>query len=130
MKLIFTIAILTASALSFGAAECPKDSTTIKICKSTPKAGDGEIASALGSVAICEQGNEAIMVLEKDGESQSGIATVTIRMGGTTYSITDGNTGLSLSLPTGMAPAKNTKARLTISFPKANVSNSSTFTCK
>lgn len=130
MKFIILIALALTSTLSFGAAQCPANSQTIKICKSTPKAGDGDIARAMGSIAICEQADSTILVLEKDNESESGVATVTVRMGGTSYSIIDGDVGISLSLQTGVRPSSTTKARLTISFIKAKVSNSSTFTCK
>ena len=130
MKFMMLIVLLTASTLSYGAAKCPANSQMIKACKSTPKAGDGEIASAVGSIAICDQANSTIMVLEKDGDSDSGIATVSVRMGGTTYSVVDGDVAVSLSLPTGTRPAPTTQARFTISYLKAKVSNTSTFTCK
>lgn len=124
------ISLLTISSFSFGAITCPTGTQTMKTCVSTPKDGDGKIARAVNSIAICEQGNNSIMVLEKDGDSDNSVAKVEERMGGTTYSFSDGNTMVALSIPTGMRSSKKTVARFTISFPKANVSNSSTFTCK
>lgn len=131
MKLLIFIALLTTSTLGFATATCPANSKTFKICKSTPIEGDSEIASALDSIAICNQGAKASLVLEKDGDSEGDIASVVERMGGSTYSITDGNVAMSLSLPTGTRKA-STKARFTITFTKAKpvVSASSTFTCK
>jgi hypothetical protein len=130
MKFTLLIAAMVFSTLSFGAATCPANSRTIRTCISTPKSGDGEIASAMSSVALCEDGGTTSIVLDKDGDTESSVVTVTQRMGGTSYSVVDGDMGISISLPTGMRPAPTTQARLTISFLKAKVSNSSTFTCK
>ena len=131
MKTLISLFALLSSSLVLAAATCPQGSTTHKVCTSTPKAGDNDMAAQVfDSIAVCSKGQKVVLVMEKNGESQAAPATAEVRMGGTSYNVkADDGVTMSLSFVTGTR-YPSTTAKFTVNFTQANLSSSSTYTCK
>lgn len=135
MKSLIILAALLSSSLSFAMAKCPAESTTVAACNSTPAPGDNEFAGNLAdSIAICKKGTKTLLVIEKDGESNSGPAKVTQMMGGTSYSVKEDTVLFNFSIPQAVNPQAKPHAKLSITFTQAaggaGLSGSTTYTCK
>lgn len=130
MKSVFAIVIFF-STFAHAFVSCPGDIPTVHICKSTPKAGDSELASGVfDAIAVCGTSTKLYMVLAKGSESQMGAAKIERRAGGVSYSVSEDDIVVSLSLPTGIGPKPVKMARMSITMKKAHVTASSTYTCK
>jgi hypothetical protein len=130
MKAVIVMAILAATSISF-ATNCPSNMKTVASCKSTPKAGDSDAASqVLDSIAVCSQGASTVVVLEKNGESQTGEAKVEQRAGGVSYVLDAGDTAFALSYATGIRPQTQQEAQFSVLMKAADISVSSTYTCE
>lgn len=126
--LIFSIAFALSST-ALASAICPSQTQKVAICLSTPMAGDQEVAAnVFDSIAICEQGSDSILVPEKDGESESTVAEVTRRIGGTTYLIQTADMDFSLLVVTGINSQKS-PAQLRLDLKGNSIVASSTYTC-
>jgi len=131
MKNLIAILPLLISQAVFATASCPNSTQTTKICLSTPKAGDEEIASSvLDSIAVCSKGSDTILVMEKAGDSQDAKAKVTSTVGGINYAINTSDVNFVLGMATGIRPSATKLARLTVTLKAAKISASSTYTCK
>jgi hypothetical protein len=120
-----------ASSTVFASAKCPNGTQTIKVCDSTPRAGDQEVASGvLDSIAICDRDGKAVLAMEKSGQTKDALAKVSVKMGGTSYTVSAGGVEFVLSMTTGTAPAPTKPAKLTVNFKKAGISASASYTCK
>jgi len=129
MKTMIFSSLMVLSSISVAAATCPQNTQTVYTCKSTPTAGDEEVASTmLDSISICSKGNETLMLVEKNGEADMALATVDMRMGGTSYTLKTPEMDFSLSVVTGILD-KTSPARFTLHLKAANISASSTYTC-
>ena len=131
MRVFIFLTVSLAFSFAFAAAECPTKSAQLKVCASTPKQGDSTLASGVfDSIAICSQGDDTLLVFEKNGESDESVAEVTKRDGGTTYLVRAEDVDFSLSVTTGIRPAPQTPARFTLILKDAKSQASSTYTCK
>jgi hypothetical protein len=129
MKAILFFALILGSSLSFAEVKCPDKTDTLRICKSTPQAGDSEVAiDTMDEIAICASGKRVQLVLEKNGESEADEAKVISRAGATTYSINAGDTEFSLT--TIVSRNKENNAKFSIQMKAANIIATSTYSCK
>lgn len=133
MKTVFfavAFSMFSMSSMSFAAATCPQQSDNAMVCKSTPQAGDEEVAvGVLDSIAICGQGSKTVLVLEKDGESEVAEAKVDNRAGGSSYTVSTPDVDFSISV-TGAIRGNTLPAKFTINIKSNNIVASSTYTCK
>lgn len=130
MKIVIALAALLTS-ISFASASCPQGTQTVATCLSTPKAGEKDTVAAtmLDSITICTDGTQAILVPEKNGQSDNAVAKVTQRAGGTTYTIETSDIDFSLTVTTG-TNSRTSAAKLKIDFKSNNLSATSSYTCK
>lgn len=138
MKTILTSMVLMMTTTSFAAPasapKCPAESKRLYACKSTPKAGDNEFAgNVLKSLSICQKGEETLMVM-KDSANETGVALVQVsnRVGGVSYSAVQDTVEFAISIAQAVTPtpAKTQQAKFTVTYHEANLSASSTYTCK
>jgi hypothetical protein len=129
-KIIFLTAFILSSVSSISmAANCPANTKKEKTCLSTPQAGDAEIAAnVFDSVTICSQGTTSILVFEKNGTSENAEATVTARMGGTSYEVKAGDVDFTLTTVSRIIN-KKIPAKLVVNYTTAKVVAASTYSC-
>jgi len=130
-----TLLLFSMMALSFSAlAEigCPAKTKQIGVCLSTPKSGDGEVASTVfDSITICEKTKTiAILNVEKNGEAENAVATISMRMGGTEMLVESPMIDFSLTLTTGIDRNKDAvPAKFRVVFKDSNIVSTSSYTC-
>lgn len=113
------------------AATCPLDSQTVRSCKSTPEAGDQELAAGtFDSIAICSQEGKTLMAFEKGGQQEVTEAQVQVRTGGISYSVDTKDVEFSLSVTSGIPSAATIPAHFTVNFKQASLKASSTYSCQ
>jgi hypothetical protein len=130
--LVFSMMIFGLSSNSIAAplAKCPEQSKEIYLCESKPKKGDHEVAaSTFDSIAVCKQNESTLLVFEKNNESESTVANVSSRAGGTTYTVETEDTDFSLSVTTGTR-FKTNSAKFSINLKAHDLQMSSTYSCK
>lgn len=130
MKTLLSAVVLGFSSFSM-AASCPFGMDTQVNCKSSPVAGDSDLASgALDSVSVCSQNGVYNLVLQKGTYTRTEVAKVDQLPGGISLMIGAGDVDFTFSYPLG-TPASPTKpATLTITLRSlSNVSASSSYVC-
>jgi hypothetical protein len=128
MKLFLLAALMLSTSASFASAVCPQGSTQVKSCKSTPQAGDHQFAIEMAnSIAICSEGKEYSLIIEKNGISDDLGAKKIVRAGATTY-VADADT-IVLKLTTIVNGRKVNNAKLSVEVESADISGSSTYSC-
>ena len=130
MKKMIVLALFSLSFASFASETCPAKTQQVATCLSTPKSGDQKVAANIfDSITICSQGAKSILIMEKNGESDSREAKVTRRMGGTSYLIQEPDVDFTLSVTTGLN-GNAMPAHLKIEFKAPELIASSTYSCK
>lgn len=131
MKLIMFTFLSIVPMTSFAAAQCPKGSTQILACKSTPVHGDSVVASGtFDSIGVCRSDDKAWLLVEKRGESELAEATFVDRPGGSIYTVLAKDVEFEFSPVTGLAPGTPVKAKFTITLKGAGSTRlSSTYSC-
>lgn len=131
MKLLISLGILLSSSMLLAASACPADMKTVKNCVSTPAPGDNDVAaSVFKAIAICNTGAKTVMAFtDPQGQVGQAEAQVISRAGGVSYAVTEDNVIFSLSMPTATSrPTK--KAYFSVHYTDANLTSTSTYTCK
>jgi hypothetical protein len=129
MKFIVFLTVSALASVSM-AATCPAGTQKVMTCKSTPKAGENDVsADAFDSILVCSKGAKAAsLTMVKDGKSESLDAIVTVRMGGTSYTVETEDVNVQLSVTTGIR-SKTSPAQFTLDYKVANMVAKSSYTC-
>ena len=107
MKMILASLVILAAPFAFAKSACPAG--TVRDLTCTPKTQAGEdaiVGQALPKVVICSGESSVILVLtSKSGQSEAKEATVSPRVGGTTYTVSEGN--VLVTVVRGVGPYSN-----------------------
>lgn len=128
--MVFTT-VMALSSLGFAAAECPAQAKTIHLCESTPQKDDSDVVAGMfDSIAVCDQGQKTLLVVEKSGASEMVEAQATSLAGGTIYTLPPMEAyELSLSVTTGIL-SKERPATFIVYNKAHDLKATSTYTCR